>query len=1000
MKMVRHSSVMVIAFLLMSSAAFGQILTFEFSALAGNEVSASSNFNDANLTSSTITRGSGVTASANAQRFNSTSWATGALDATDYVEFTITPNSGKKFSITSVVMQHQRSGTGPTGFAIRSSVDSYAADLATATGTDVTSTQTATFTFSQTDILTATTYRIYAYSAEAGSGTWGPGDGTGNDITVNGSTAASSVSEPTTSATSVNFTSVGAAQFTVNWTNGDGTSRLVLMKSGSAVDASPADEASYTANTAFGSGQELGTGNFVVYSSTGNNVTVTGLSASTTYHVSVFEYNGSGSGSNFLLTTPATGSQSTSAAVSSASDIVSANNETNNIDYASKQSADMTGTSDGVRVWSFTLRDGGGSADADAFGTELNSITIGKGGSNTVSSWTNTVRRAALYDGSTEVAEVDVTGETISFTGLSGAGVTAADDGSKTLDLYLTFETAVTDNQQFHFLVTAVTDNPAMSQIAAADAGAASSSVTGDANKIEVTATKLVFTAVPGQAEINSVFSVSIAAQDGNNILDADAATSVTLSRLAGTGALTSVAGLTQSLASGVYTWSDTKLNVAESGVTLQTANTGGLTDATSSSFNIVVGDVLFIENFDYTSGTDVTANGWTGHSGSATPPVVSTAGLTYAGYSGSNTGKAADVFGTDQDVNRSFTTQKLNGASVYLSAMVNVSEASASQAGTYFLHLGARDPNVATTFSSFCTRIFVRVVTDSVNFGLSNGSSTATWASTNYGKNTTYLIVAKYTINTGGSDVAKLWVIPTGVPASETEAGAALLTITDAAQDSVNAIGLRQASGLPDITVDGIRIATSWGTAPLPVELSSFTAVVKGRGVELSWQTATEQNNHGFEVERMMSDRWTRIGFVEGHGTTNAPQSYIFTDASAKGKVAYRLKQIDRDGAFQYSHSVEANVAGIVTAYALGQNYPNPFNPSTTIQYQIPVSGNVSLKIFDMLGKEVAAPVNGFHPAGAHAVSFDASQLSSGIYFYQIRSGSFLQTRRMQLLK
>lgn len=818
-----------------------------------------------------------------------------------------------------------------------------------------------------------------------------------DSVIVSGNGAAT---EPTTQATAVNFSSVGASQFTVNWTNGDGGARVVLMKSGSAVDASPADEASYTANTVFGSGQELGTGNFVVYSNTGNNVTVTGLSASTTYHVSVFEYNGSGSGSNFLLTTPATGSQSTSAAVSSASDIVSANNETNNIDYASKQSVDMTSTSDGVRVWSFTLRDGGGSADADAFGTELNSITIGKGGSNTVSSWTNSVRRAALYDGSTEIAEVDVTGETISFTGLSGSNVTAADDGSKTLDLYFTFETTVTDNQQFHMLVTATTENPAMSQFAAADAGAAASSVSGDANKLEVTATKIVFTSVPGQVELNTPFSVSIAVQDNNNILDADAATSVTLSRFGGTGVLSSVTGLTQTLSSGVYSWSDTKLNVAESGVTLQTSNTGGLTNATSSSFNVVVGDVLFVENFNYTAATDLTANGWTGHSGTATPPVVSAAGLSYSGYSGSGIGNAADVFGTDQDINRSFTSQKLNGASVYLSALVRISEATASQTGTYFMHLGSRDPNAPSTFTNFCTRIFARVVSDSVNFGLSNGSSTATWSATNYAKNATILLVAKYTINTSGSDVAKLWIITSGLPASESEAGTAAVTITDAAQDSVNAIALRQASNLPDIIVDGIRVATSWGTAPLPVELTSFTAVAKGRGVELAWQTATEQNNLGFDVERMMPTGWTRIGFVEGNGTTNAPQSYTFTDASAKGKVMYRLKQIDRDGKFEYTGSVEAFVENVVTTYALAQNYPNPFNPSTTIQYQIPVSGNVSLKVFDMLGKEVTAPVNGFHAAGPHAVSFDASQLSSGIYFYQIRSGSFLQTRRMQLLK
>ncbi|HRZ77234.1 MAG TPA: hypothetical protein P5248_07695, partial [Bacteroidales bacterium] len=132
-----------------------------------------------------------MTAGANAGRFNSTNWTTAAsVDANDYVEFTITPLASKEFSITSIVMLHQRSGTGPLAFTIRSSVDAYASDLtAPVLGADVLTTQTATFTFGVTSSTAAITYRIYAYSAEAGTGSWGPGDGAGNDIIVNGSTA-------------------------------------------------------------------------------------------------------------------------------------------------------------------------------------------------------------------------------------------------------------------------------------------------------------------------------------------------------------------------------------------------------------------------------------------------------------------------------------------------------------------------------------------------------------------------------------------------------------------------------------------------------------------------------------------------------------------------------------------------------------------------------------------------------------------------------------------
>lgn len=177
----------MIAFAGMASA---QILTFEFSALAGGEATAGSNANDANLTTSTISRGSGLTATGNTGRYNSNAITTAtSLDVNDYVEFAITPQSGKKFSISSIVVQHQRSGTGPLTFALRSSVDNFATDLgAVSNGTDVTTTQTATFTFTLTDATSAITYRLYPYASEAGTGTWGPGDGVGDDIVVNGTT--------------------------------------------------------------------------------------------------------------------------------------------------------------------------------------------------------------------------------------------------------------------------------------------------------------------------------------------------------------------------------------------------------------------------------------------------------------------------------------------------------------------------------------------------------------------------------------------------------------------------------------------------------------------------------------------------------------------------------------------------------------------------------------------------------------------------------------------
>ena len=181
-----------ITLVMASHISWGQeILTFEFSALAGSEVTTNSNYNDAGLTTSTISRGSGLTASNNGGRFNATNWAitsiTNAVSGNDYMEFTIIPNSGKQFSVSSIVVQWQRSGTGNTQIALRSSVDNYASNLdAVNSVTDNTTTQTFTWTFAQANSSTAVTYRFYSY-AEGTSGTGGPGDGAGNDIAVNGS---------------------------------------------------------------------------------------------------------------------------------------------------------------------------------------------------------------------------------------------------------------------------------------------------------------------------------------------------------------------------------------------------------------------------------------------------------------------------------------------------------------------------------------------------------------------------------------------------------------------------------------------------------------------------------------------------------------------------------------------------------------------------------------------------------------------------------------------
>ncbi len=190
-----------------------------------------------------------------------------------------------------------------------------------------------------------------------------------------------------------------------------------------------------------------------------------------------------------------------------------------------------------------------------------------------------------------------------------------------------------------------------------------------------------------------------------------------------------------------------------------------------------------------------------------------------------------------------------------------------------------------------------------------------------------------------------------------------------------------------------------------LPVELTNFTADYVEGNINLCWSTATETNNKGFEVDRkdkssIKNQRWENIGFVNGNGTTSGPKSYSFTDKNpAAGYYVYRLKQFDLNGSYKYSQSIEVKV-NPVSGFTLEQNYPNPFNPSTKIKFEISKPGFVSLKVYDVLGKEVTTLVNEEKQQGTYEVSFDGSRLSSGIYFYKLKVGTLVSVKKMILSK
>jgi len=202
-----------------------------------------------------------------------------------------------------------------------------------------------------------------------------------------------------------------------------------------------------------------------------------------------------------------------------------------------------------------------------------------------------------------------------------------------------------------------------------------------------------------------------------------------------------------------------------------------------------------------------------------------------------------------------------------------------------------------------------------------------------------------------------------------------------------------------------------------LPVELISFSIEVVSKKVNIRWETATEINNYGFEIQRFFispnllngneiiipenDEEWAIVGFIKGYGNSNSIKNYNFIDTKIQsaGRYYYRLKQIDFDGRYEYSDRIEVNLS-LPAKIQLNQNHPNPFNPTTNIQFNLPLNAYVNLSVFNILGEKVTELLNGEIPAGYHNVVFDASDLISGIYFYKLEANNFSKVRKMMLVK
>lgn len=438
----------------------------------------------------------------------------------------------------------------------------------------------------------------------------------------------------------------------------------------------------------------------------------------------------------------------------------------------------------------------------------------------------------------------------------------------------------------------------------------------------------------------------------------------------------------------------------------------------------------LFTETFNYSEGAlvlcganqpnaaspyyplaanNVSGDVWTNGSTSAfdDPMLVQSGALSYSGYSLSGVGKK--LFCPNLTANssnnrgyRSFSSSQ----TVYYSMMVNLREVTnlstyPATKGEYLTGLWATGNATNANFRGLLMfQSGSTAGTYRMGVLANQPGTTTSWVATDLNPLQTYLVVVKYERN-NPTCKASIWINPSLSGGEPTPDATSDLGAVDpvSGNTDLGRFGIYQRGGKPKIDLGGIKVANTWGDSPLPVELTSFTAAAKNNVVELKWNTATETNNAGFEIEKNINNRWNKIGFVEGAGSSSAPKQYLFADRSQTGTFQYRLKQIDRDGAFNYSTVVEATVTGPNT-YSLDQNYPNPFNPATTIAFRTAKAGMTKLTVMDMLGREVAVLINGNISAGDHSASFNASLLGSGIYFYKLETADFTKTMKMTLVK
>ncbi len=457
----------------------------------------------------------------------------------------------------------------------------------------------------------------------------------------------------------------------------------------------------------------------------------------------------------------------------------------------------------------------------------------------------------------------------------------------------------------------------------------------------------------------------------------------------------------------------------------------------------------LLIENFDYPVSDLLTTHGWLAHSGAGSVPLaVTDNNLTFTDYP-SSTGNSTFVqngSGSREDAHIDFTPA--SSGSVYSALLINGSDFLVDGGGNYFFHLA--NPFPTTTFRG---RIWVRgqqtgagLASDHLfQIGISKGSNGTVWDATIRTTGTTYLLVMKYTFNAGASDdTVDLYIFEDGDDIS-VEPGAPVISSVDVESDlpSVENVTLRQSGDVFGLTVDGIRVGTTWADVVQSLTIScapvSPPIVIPAAGGSYSVNRVLTNNTaaevafdfwldidgpgvdrtngpHSHTIAANASHMGTPINTVPGGApageytytcnvgtfpTADASDSFTFTkDVCAAGCIG---ADTDDDWTFDELDIVSESQSSVAlpNAFVLNAAYPNPFNPAVTLSFEMPESAIATLVVYDAVGREVTRLVEGRMEAGHHEVTFDASSLPSGVYFARFTAGNgFAQTQRLTLLK